>query len=79
MAELRELTVLLESLQQPVSQFTGPLPPSDYPARPMVSARQHRRGRLPRAHLIRTAPPTGLARPATRLAAPQARKGTRFG
>ena len=26
-AELRELTALLESVEQPVSPFTGPLPP----------------------------------------------------
>jgi hypothetical protein len=28
MAELRELTALLQSLEQPVSPFTGPLPPA---------------------------------------------------
>jgi ATP-dependent DNA ligase len=42
MAELRELTILLESLEQPVSPFTGPLPPAVTRrarwARPVITA-----------------------------------------
>ena len=42
MAELRELTILLESLEQRVSPFTGPLPPAITQrarwARPVITA-----------------------------------------
>jgi bifunctional non-homologous end joining protein LigD len=69
MAELRELTALLESVEQPVSPFTGPLPPAITRharwARPVITAQAS----LPRAHPVRTATPTGMARPQTRLEA----------
>ena len=35
MAELRKLTALLQSLEQPMPPFTSPLPPGDHPARPV--------------------------------------------
>jgi bifunctional non-homologous end joining protein LigD len=69
MAELRELTALLESVEQPVSPFTGPLPPAITRharwARPVITAQAS----LPRAHPVRTATPTGRARPLPRLEA----------
>jgi bifunctional non-homologous end joining protein LigD len=67
--ELRELTALLESVEQPVSPFTGPLPPAITRharwARPVITAQVS----LPRAHPVRTATPTGMAQPQTRLEA----------
>ncbi len=69
MAELREVTALLESVEQPVSPFTGPLPPD--------ITRQARWTRLVLAaevtYLERTpsgrGAPAGLARPEAGLAA----------
>jgi bifunctional non-homologous end joining protein LigD len=68
MAELRELTALLESLEQSVSPFTGPMPPAITRharwARPVITAEV-----AYLEHPVRTPPPTGMARPQTRLVA----------
>jgi bifunctional non-homologous end joining protein LigD len=67
MAGLRELTVVLEAVEQPSSPFTGPLPPAITRharwARPVITAEVAYLGR----HPVRAARPAGMARRKTRL------------
>ena len=73
MAELVELTALRETVEQPVSPFTGPLPPEITRQARWGLARLCRGGDLPGTHPDRPAAPAGLARPEARLAAGRAR------
>jgi bifunctional non-homologous end joining protein LigD len=66
LSELRELTALLQSVEQPVSPFAGPLPAEiTRQARPVFAAEVTYLERTP----VRTAAPAGVARPEAGLAA----------
>jgi bifunctional non-homologous end joining protein LigD len=72
MAELRELTALLEAVEQPVSPFAGPLPAAitwqARWARPVLVAEV---SDLPGRHPVRAAAPTGPARTEARASCEQ--------